>query len=98
VEARIRTVVERAITPLIAVEVYHPQTGRLDKVTQAEKERQVQAIVQQALGAYGSLKNDPLGMPIKTSSETPPCLEIGPFSGTPAAPMKSRGPGVGVTF
>jgi hypothetical protein len=62
VEARIRTVVERAVTPLIVVNVYNPQTGHIDKLRQAEKERQIQAVVQQALGAYSNLKNDPLGL------------------------------------
>jgi hypothetical protein len=62
VEARIRTVVERAVTPLIAEMVYNPQTRQLDKVSQAEKKRRIQAIVQQALGDYGNLKNDPLAI------------------------------------
>jgi hypothetical protein len=53
VEARIRTVVERAVTPLIPVSVYNPETRQLDKVSPTERACRIEAVVREALASYG---------------------------------------------
>jgi len=63
VEARIRTVVERAVEPLIAgIKVYNPKTQQFDKLGGAEARQRIETIVQEALGTYGTLQRDPLGI------------------------------------
>lgn len=52
---KVRTVVEQAVQPLIPVSSYNDNTKRLDAVTEAEKKRQIEKIVQQALKKFDEL-------------------------------------------
>ena len=54
-QQKIRTVVEEAVQPLIAVRSYNPATQRLEAVTDAERRRRIESIVQEALKRFHDL-------------------------------------------